>query len=79
MIRELLDRCPNELISASGTQTVLREFLFWGVHACDSNAVGMCLAKNSKLDKSQGNWGVNSIGLLHHTVRYAYYRPERDE
>lgn len=79
IIRELLDHCPNEPINPTGKQTILHEFLFWGVHACDPNVVTMCLAKNPKLDESQGNWGVSSIGLLHHTIRYAYYNPDRDQ
>lgn len=79
MIRELLDRCPNEPSHINSKQTVLHDFLFWGVHACDPNIVTMCLSKNPTLDTAQNTWSVSNLGLLYHTIRYAYYTPNRDQ
>lgn len=79
MIRELLDRCPDDPTHTNSKQTVLHDFLFWGVHACDPNVVTMCLSKSPKLDKSQNTWSVSNLGLLYHTIRYAYYTPDRDQ
>lgn len=79
IIRELLDRCPNEPKDNKGAQSILHEFLFWGVRACDPNVIIMCLDKNPELDKSDDTWRATGIGLLMHTVRYAYYNPDRDQ
>ena len=79
MIRELLDRCPNEPKDAKDAQNIMHEFLFWGVRACDPNVVTMCLDKKPELDKSDNTWRATGIGLLMHTIRYAYYNPDRDQ
>ena len=79
MIRELLDRCPNESKDSKGAQSILHEFLFWGVRAGDPNVVTMCLDKKPKLEKSNDTWRASGIGLLYHTLQYAYYNPYRDQ
>ena len=78
VIRELLDRCPNEPTQHGGNWTNLQALLFAGVRSADPSVVEMCLTKKPEMFPGEGAWGRGSHSLTHHLIRSTYKQTTPD-
>jgi len=78
VIRELLDRCPNDPTQSGGGWTNLQALLLAGVRSAEPSVVEMCLARNPDMIPGEGTWGRGSHCLTHHIIRSTFQKTSPD-